>query len=75
MEKIPWIVSTAVTITGKKNSHDIIIVDQIILVIIIVISIVFLGMLFHYIFRQKRLRHYRDHHYSQVNKSHTEMNT
>jgi len=75
MEKIPWIVSTAVAITGKKNSHDIIIVaDKIILAIIIVISIAFLGVLFYYIFRQKGLRH-RDHHYSQLNVSHTEMNT
>ena len=75
MEKIPWIVSTAVTITGKNFPHDIIIADQIILVIIIVISIAFLVMLFHYIFRQKGLRHYRDHHYLQLNLANTEMNT
>jgi len=68
-------VSTAVTITGKTISHDIIIADKIILAIIIVISIAFLGMLFHYIFRQKGLRHYRDRHYSQLIVSHTEMNT
>ena len=67
--------STAVTITGKTKSHDIIIVDKIILAIIIVISMAFLGVLFYYIFRQKGLRHYRDHHYSQLNVSHTEMNT